>query len=194
MVLVPPIYASLPSVMTALNADPIFHICPVCPTCLKVYPSNSQSNTSCCSKPLFITTPTPAEQRHGETTRRQAKPILQFLYKSLEEQLAEILALPGMEDEIEKGVQKANRPRDGTYSTIFDGDICRELPTNDDGRFFYPTEAELESGELRIGVTLGIDWFSYLRSQIAPSHTSCPMSYSIINLPPHLRSVLNVVG
>ncbi|KAJ7864719.1 hypothetical protein B0H13DRAFT_2237002 [Mycena leptocephala] len=54
-----------------------------------------------------------------------------------------------------------------------------------DGRWqsvFFPTE--VASGELRIGVTMG---FSYLRSQISASHTSCPMSYSLINLPEHLR-------
>ena len=31
--------------------------------------------------------------------------------------------------------------------------------------------------------------FSYLRSNNAPSHSSCPISLSIVNLPPHLRSV-----
>jgi hypothetical protein len=85
--------------------------------------------------------------------------------------------------------------------------VCKELPCKDGSRFFAPSDEVRQSGELRIGVTLGVDWyeihgpcawlsqvtlvprFSYLRSQIAPSHTSCPMSYSVINLPPHLRYV-----
>ncbi|KAF7372684.1 hypothetical protein MVEN_00131700 [Mycena venus] len=62
-----------------------------------------------------------------------------------------------------------------------------KLPSADGSRFFFPTEEEVATGELRIGVTMGMDWFSYLRSQISAFHSSCPISYSVINLLAHHR-------
>ena len=41
VVLEPPMYSTLPSVMTALRADPILQVCPVRPTCQKVYPPST---------------------------------------------------------------------------------------------------------------------------------------------------------
>jgi len=186
-VFTPPMYSTLPSAMTALNADPIIKICPVCPKCMRVFPPGTPTGTECCSKPIYVTTATPAQQRQGATNREDRKPVMQFPYKSLEEQLAVILANPGVEEEIERSMDKVKCPVDGVYTSIFDGKVCRELPAHGGGLFFSPSDEERASGELRVGVSLGVDCFSYLRSQIAPSHTSCPMSYSIVNLPPHLR-------
>ncbi|KAF7372218.1 hypothetical protein MVEN_00081200 [Mycena venus] len=42
-------------------------------------------------------------------------------------------------------------------------------------------------GELRLGLTWGVDWFSYIRSANAPSHSSCPTSFAISNLPSEYR-------
>jgi hypothetical protein len=118
-----------------------------------------------------------------------------------------MLANPAIEEEMEKSMDRMASSEDGVYKNIFDGKVCKELPCKDGSLFFSPSDEVRQSGELRIGVTLGVDWydlprrsiwlfevilaprFSYLRSQIAPSHTSCPMSYSVINLPPHLRYV-----
>lgn len=36
--------------------------------------------------------------------------------------------------------------------------------------------------------------FSYLRSEIAQSHTSCPISFNLINLPPEMRFVLQLTS
>jgi len=44
IVLDPPMYSTLPSVMTALRADPIFQVCPVCPTCRHVRTPNYSFN------------------------------------------------------------------------------------------------------------------------------------------------------
>lgn len=35
---------------------------------------------------------------------------------------------------------------------------------------------------------------SYLRSEIAQSHTSCPISFNLINLPPEMRFVLQLTS
>ncbi|KJA24792.1 hypothetical protein HYPSUDRAFT_53569 [Hypholoma sublateritium FD-334 SS-4] len=98
-----------------------------------------------------------------------------------------MLAVPGIETEIEKSRVKLRATTPGEYTNIFDGRVCHTLPCKDGSLFFDPSDEVCDSGELRIGLALGIDWFSYLRSQIAPSHTSCPMSFSVVNLPPHLR-------
>lgn len=156
----PPMYTTLPSVITSLGADPTFKICPVCPGCLEVYPSTTPADATCtkCSSSLFVNTPTPAEQRRGRTTRENPKPHIQFPTKSLEEQLATLLSVPGIEDILETYTTKINNTVPGKYTNIFDGKICQELPGPNSSRFFHPTEEELAAGELRIGVSLGVDW------------------------------------
>ncbi|KII93303.1 hypothetical protein PLICRDRAFT_100818 [Plicaturopsis crispa FD-325 SS-3] len=183
----PAIITTLPSVISRLNAEPHFKICPVCPSCSEVYPSTVDRATSCtkCQHPLFPSTPTPSQQRHGHAARENPKPYIQFPMKSLGEQMATMLAVPGIEDEVDSYRQQ--RRVDGKYNNIFDGRVCKELRGVDGKSFFFGDESDMEEGELRIGVLMGVDWFSYLRSQIAPSHTSCPMSYSVINLSPHHR-------
>ncbi|KAJ7814371.1 hypothetical protein B0H13DRAFT_1924870 [Mycena leptocephala] len=79
-----------------------------------------------------------------------------FLTKSLAEQLATLLSVEGVEAEIEKSIGKAKARVPGVWKNIFDGKVCQELPTADGSWFFFPTEEEVASGELRIGVTMGL--------------------------------------
>jgi hypothetical protein len=76
----------------------------------------------------------------------------------LAEQLATLLSVEGVEAEIEKSIGKAKARVPGVWKNIFDGKVCQELPTADGSRFFFPTDEEVASGELRIGVTMGVDW------------------------------------
>lgn len=172
VVIDPPMAVTLPTVMTALNADPVFPICPVCPSCQKVYPPSTPTTSSCCTQPLFNTVPTSAEQRHGRTERQKPKPRLQFPYKSLEEQLATMLANPGVEEEIECSIDKVAASVEGVYTNIFDGKICKELPCKDGSKFFSPSAEVRASGELRIGVSLGVDWYSILPYTLRTSDKS----------------------
>ncbi|KAJ7170889.1 hypothetical protein C8R43DRAFT_1120617 [Mycena crocata] len=191
----PAIHTTLPSVINKLGAEPTIQILPVCPKCFEVYPVSTAINALCsrCSHPLFPNTPSPSQRRRGHTVPQNPRPHLQFPTKSLAEQLAVLLAAPGMEDEIEESLGKAKSRVPGKWTNIFDGKVCQELPTAEGSRFFFPSEEEVANGELRIGVTMGVDWFSYLRSQISASHTSCPMSYSIINLLAHHRYIPHFV-
>ena len=125
--------------------------------------------------------------------------------KSLEEQVAAMLAIPGAEDQMDHWRMKARVV--GKYNVIFDGRVCQELEGADRLPFFWHDLDHLPNIELWIGLTLGVDWsvytmasystagltiayrFSYLWSQISALHTSGHMSFSIINLPPHLQSV-----
>jgi hypothetical protein len=85
---------------------------------------------------------------------------------------------------------------------MFNGFIPRNVKGPDGTPFFAPPRPP-EVRELRIGLVLGFDWyvngvhetfshliifrFSYLRSMISASHSSGPLSFSIPNLPHHLR-------
>ncbi|KAL1698541.1 hypothetical protein EV121DRAFT_274362 [Schizophyllum commune] len=175
----PTMHTTLKSVMAALGAEPSFKICAVCPSCLEVYPPDIGKRTTCaaCNTPLFNSQPTSAGQRSGQTEREVPIPRLQFPYKSLAEQLATLLAIPEMEDEIERSQTKASTCEHGRYSSIFHGRVCQELRAADEEKFFFLSDKQREEGELRLGVSLGVDWFSYHRSLISPSHTSGPMSY-----------------
>ncbi|EPS99806.1 hypothetical protein FOMPIDRAFT_1030690 [Fomitopsis schrenkii] len=178
------LYISLASVLASLGVEPVFQILPVCPSCLEVYPGNYPRDLPCrrCASPLFS-----HAQRHDRRQRTASsvvRPLLQFPMKSIEAQLREILAVPGMEELVEGWRTKSRAP--GTYQDNFDGRICRELQ-GPDGRLFFENPLPTQCNELRIGLTLGVDWFSYLRSNIAPSHSSCPMSFNIVNLPHYLR-------
>jgi len=112
--------------------------------------------------------------------------------KSLEEQISDLVAVPGVRMSWTRGVRRSVYQANNT--DIFDGNVCKELPGHDGQPFFLPDQKEVENGELRVGVSLGVDWyvvifslcfdvsiyfcrFSYLRSQISASHTSGPMSF-----------------
>ncbi|KAJ3536169.1 hypothetical protein NMY22_g6153 [Coprinellus aureogranulatus] len=128
-----------------------------------------------------------ARRRHPPSHLLPRTPLLQAPFMSIQSQLASILAVPGVEAEMDKW---RGKPRyAGHYRDIFDGAVTKSLPAPDGSLFFKNGVEDRQGpdGELRIGLTLGLDWFSYLRSQIAPSHSSCPISLSIANLPPHMR-------
>ncbi|KAJ2929408.1 hypothetical protein H1R20_g7676, partial [Candolleomyces eurysporus] len=172
---------TLPRIMSKLNVEPTIHLLPICPTCLEVYPNRKSTPSSCilCSTTIF---------KPASSSQETRSPVLQFPYMSIESQLAMILAVPGVEEEMDRW-QSIPRYK-GHYTDIFDGAVARQLQAHDGTLFFSNEDRNGPNGELRIGLTLGVDWFLYLRSQIAPSHTSCPMSFNIANLSPHLRFVL----
>lgn len=164
VILDPPMYKTLPSVMSALNVDPTFRIAPVCPKCQAVYSPKSLPTAACdkCKVPLYRSSPTRGQERTGRTTHEDPKPVLQFPYKSLEEQLATMLANPGIEDEMERALDKINSSTPGVWTNVFDGQVCQELPGQDGSKFFKPDDKAKAAGELRIGVSLGVDWYVLL--------------------------------
>lgn len=209
-----PVLTTLPTVMGHLGVEPTFRVLPVCPHCLEVYPKKPKARKKCtvCNTDLFKTGCTRGGKKRAS---QEPVPELQFLYKSLASQLAEIVALPGMEDELDQWRHEARKP--GSYSDFFDGGIARDLRDHKGGQFFANhglNVVDRPNGELCIGLTLSADWyvifsettelpylpthlrFLYLRSQIAPSHTSAPISFNIINLPADHRyaSVTNYLS
>ena len=154
----PPMFTTLPPVIHHLGADVSMKICPVCPNCSKVFPSTIPPNSSCdrCAHPLFQTKVKPASKQQRTEPTQVPKPHLQFPSKSIEDYLTTMLAVPGMEDEMEAWRKKTRVQ--GTYTDIFDGEVCRTIKGVDGSPFFHPAAGVLEPNELRIGVSLGADW------------------------------------
>ncbi len=124
---------------------------------------------------------------------------------SLSEQLERLLQIEGMEELLDQWRKRRRTP--GQLCDVFDGMVPQGL-LGPDGRLFFengPDLARGPRGELRVGLQWGVDWyvmasscslglnadlcarFSYVRSNIAPSHSSCPTSFAISNLPPEFR-------
>lgn len=147
--------------MSAINADPIFCIAPVCPKYMAVYPPTITTLALCtlCNIPLFPVKPTWAQEQHGLLQGENLKPLVQFPYKSLKDQLATMLDIPGIEDEIKQSIADLPCCEQGVYQDIFNGHICQELKCKDGTCFFYPSEEAKATGKLHIGVALGVDWY-----------------------------------
>ena len=147
----PAMLTTLNPVLSALEIQPNFAIFPVCPQCQDVFPAGV-AVCGKCSLPLYRGSPGSDQQHAGP----QATPLLQFPFKSLEEQLRAVLAVPGMEDQLDHWRKKQRQP--GVYKDMFDGRISKELCGADGLPFFRHDLQEMPDGELRLGVTLGADW------------------------------------
>ncbi len=97
-----PMYRTLPTLLDPLNIEVPFQILPVCSSCHEVHPSSVPGTQQClvCQHALFNTMPTVGKERRGHTSHEKPKPLLQFPTKSLAEQLATMLMVPGIEDKM----------------------------------------------------------------------------------------------
>ncbi len=137
-----------------LGLEPEFRILPICPRCLEVYPDSLLASICTrCSTFIFKGIP----PNRSEASPRS--PLLRFPYKDLTSQLTEMLAISGIEDELDKWRTLPRKP--DYYQDIFDGRICQTVPGHDGRPFFINDVHDKHAGpdgELRIGLTLGVDW------------------------------------
>lgn len=151
-------YRTLATVTLRLGVEPVFQVLPVCKECLEVHPPTTSTDSRCvrCEFPLYKST-----LRHDRRARLGAenhRPHLQFPTKSIEAHLREILIIPGMEDVMESWRYKQRTP--GKYCDNFDGAVCKTIP-GVDGRPFFENPRSHGCTELRIGLSLGVDWYVY---------------------------------
>jgi hypothetical protein len=150
MAISPTPISSLPRIMTKLEIEPTFDILPVCSSCLEVYPGGDSTPSICIQCNSFIFKPT----ANGKKT-----PLLQFPSKSIESQLVSLLAVPGVEEALDSWRQL---PRNaGEYIDVFDGAIPKTLKDPEGLPFFRNGPEDKPNGpkgELRIALTLGVDW------------------------------------
>ena len=114
-----------------------------------------QDTCTSCKVPLFL----PNHTNRG-ILRNVKTPVIKYPYLSLSQQLISVLKIPGIEALLDGWRIKPRKS--GEYSDIFDGDMCRIHLMAPDGSLFFsnlPHERQGPSGELRIGVNLGVDWY-----------------------------------
>ncbi|KAL4078138.1 hypothetical protein V8B97DRAFT_2073137 [Scleroderma yunnanense] len=127
------LFTTLQSSNRLLGVNKPIHTLPVCPTCHDVYPP--------ATSPLCHDTCTSYQTLCGNACA----------VKTL--QIALILKIPGME--------KPCKP--GTYTDIFDSEICHTKLRGPDGKLFFSNnvnEWHGPNGKLQIGVNLGVDWYN----------------------------------
>jgi hypothetical protein len=67
------------------------------------------------------------------------------------------LSVPRIEETLD---QWRKTPRQtGQYRDIFDGAVCKEIKAHDGRLFFDNQDKRAPNDELRLGVTLGVDWY-----------------------------------
>ncbi|KAI0668702.1 hypothetical protein C8Q78DRAFT_1097701 [Trametes maxima] len=178
-------FLTLKKVNELMGLDIPFQVLAVCSRCKAVYSGSESSPTRCstvgCDTPLFKD----ARSSSRWYQRGLRVPLIKYPYLSLSEQIEHLLQVQGMEELLERWRTKSRKP--GVYHDIFDGSVAQNLLAPDGHPFFKKPEESDSSNELRIGLQWAVDWFSYLQSNIAPSHSSCPTSFAICNLPPEFR-------
>ncbi|KIO10550.1 hypothetical protein M404DRAFT_21461 [Pisolithus tinctorius Marx 270] len=180
-------FATLQSGHHLLGVNKPVYTLPVCPICNDVYPlaTSPLCHDTCtsCHIDLFL----PWQTMQGNT-RALKTLVVKYPYLPLSEQIVSILKIPGIEATLEQW--RAKPCMSGMYTDIFNGDFCCTKLKGPDGKLFFSNSVDEHHGpnsKLCLGVNLGVDWFSYIWSNITPSHSSTPTSFSICNLPPEYR-------
>ncbi|PBK71418.1 hypothetical protein ARMSODRAFT_1017315 [Armillaria solidipes] len=148
-------YRSLPSITNYLGIELVFQVLLVCPHCMEVYPATLKADQACVCCQSLVFKLTQRRNLRSSAMAEKSKPLLQFLTKSIEEQLRDMLAVPRMEEVLEGWRGKTQKP--GEYIDNFDGAICHELKGTD-GHLFFENPLPSANTELWIGLTLGVDW------------------------------------
>lgn len=89
---------------------------------------------------------------------KKAVPLLSAPFRAFSEALVDFLARAGIEEECE--VWKTTPRKPGFYKEIMDGRVWKTL-RGPDGKLFFSMD---DQRELRIGVTIGLDWYIYFMS------------------------------
>ncbi|KAF8319564.1 uncharacterized protein EI90DRAFT_3132437 [Cantharellus anzutake] len=174
--------STLMTVHSHMSIEPSFQVLPICPTCQEVYPA-LDTTPALCTKckhsngtvPLFENN----ENTHTkEKSTKRHEPKMQFAFKSVSEQLRELLQEPRMEDLLDQWRKLPDRhPELGVYQDIFDGCVACSILGHDQSPFFRnePEDRKMgPNGELHIGLTLGTDWqvFPFCHGWIEPKQAS----------------------
>ena len=147
-----PIPTTLTTVFKQLKLVDRFRIYPICRHCWKLFQPDAPSDQSCCQLPVFqscLRNFWTWGDASIKTTAHLVVPI-----QPLSDLLTEFLLRPGMEAEMERWAERSSS--DGILSCIQDGNVWQMSETFNKKPFF--SRHEVKKGELRIGVTIGMDW------------------------------------
>ncbi|TDL17694.1 hypothetical protein BD410DRAFT_807179 [Rickenella mellea] len=163
-------------------------VMPVCTTCHRVFPHDSQPDLECnvCNQPLFKRSRIQLNPSDGiPGNDRTDVPQLRSPFRPLSCQLPEFVNRIGMEDALDAWRTREQQP--GILRDIMDGEVWKTIKGADGKRFFDNDANRPDADELRIGITLVFDGFGYHRSRNAGSHSTGVLSNCVANLPTHLK-------
>lgn len=155
---------TLGTVLKRLGIEDRFATVPLCPTCHKLFidPVDDPATFTCpeCDTPIFQSSPNyfPDIFTNNLSWMRpkKSKPRKVVPFRSVSSLLSEFLETEGMVDKMD-----AWRTKDRTgdrLQDIMDGRIWGELKDTSGQEFFRPGVED----ELRIGVTVNLDWYGFL--------------------------------
>ncbi|KAJ7598689.1 hypothetical protein C8J56DRAFT_708797, partial [Mycena floridula] len=182
-----PIPFTLQTVFHRMGLKDQFIVYRVCPVCHKLFSPEQVNVTNCdhcdsaLNQPSLSTLSVDPEAEPDPSRQPASLPYNVAPLATLSSLLSDFLARPGMEEALEswRSLPKNNS---SDLKTIRDGLVWKELKDKDGNSFF-----DHETSELRIGVTVGFDWFDPSTGKSGPSHSSGVLSVCFSNLEDHLR-------
>lgn len=149
-----PLPTTLQTALHRLDLGDHFSINPMCVVCSSVLEPGVPTDTVCPNCETAIFKPATTRLYYRLTGRKPPLPPPRLVapIHLLSEQLADLLARPGIEEECERWKSLPRNPNE--LSDISHGRIWKEMKGSDGKLFFDPQDT---SGELRIGVTVGSD-------------------------------------
>ncbi|TDL19286.1 hypothetical protein BD410DRAFT_443930 [Rickenella mellea] len=175
---------NLGTVLKKLELGDRFVVYPICHLCHRIFRPDIPTTAVCpdCDSALFKVSSSTVFERIKRRPAPAPTPVCAAPIQVLSSLLVDFLSQPRNEDALEEWKTRTHEP--GKYKDIMDGNIWRSMKCPDGSLFFDPSD---DSGELRLGVTLSLDWFGRKTSVYGPSHSSGALSFSVSNLPPALR-------
>ncbi|EPQ57917.1 hypothetical protein GLOTRDRAFT_91486 [Gloeophyllum trabeum ATCC 11539] len=178
---------TLTSVIYNFELEDRFQISPACPVCHELFAPSSGPDSTCPHCDVGIFQPqnrTLFESLTGRSAPRLL-PKVAVPISPLSNLLVDFLA-EGENESICEQWLDYEPSEAGEYHSMLDGDVPRTVKDNNGKRFFARTSLS-QPNELRIGVTLSLDWFNKNTSNYCGSHSIGIVSFCVTNLPPELR-------
>jgi hypothetical protein len=158
---------------------------PTCPGCKRVHPASIPPNSLCsgCEKPLFKPAPIYDLPREPNVDVSSGSPYLVTPFLPLSAHLPGFLNRANIETAC-TAWETAPPARADEVQTVQQARIWNDLKGVDGKPFFMKNP---DHSELRLGIQLGFDGFSYQKSRNAANHSSGVLSCCVANLPYNLK-------
>lgn len=150
-----PMPVTLQTVIKRLDLEDRFTVYPVCSSCHHIFEPNVDADTICpeCDTAIFKPVSAALFERITGRKPHPPPPVMAAPIQVLSSLLSDFLSRPDMENGCLDWKHRTEIP--GELHDMQDGEIWKTIIGNDGKCFFDPED---DSDELRIGVTLGLDW------------------------------------
>lgn len=151
---------SMPIVIHRSALTDGFQVRPTCPQCHQLGLASTDPTQKCsaCQTPLFKSLPpTTFEWMGGKKSSRRSPPVLATPIRPLSSLLEDFFSRDDMETKVDEWRNRPP-PKQGELRDMPDGAFWNEVKAADDTLFFDKSRTNLEPGEIRLGVTMSLDW------------------------------------